>query len=341
MAAPTLSSISNTETTITVVFNQTISVPTAQYALGFTILNNGAAITAATAALNGGVTGIVYTFTTPIRQGDTVTVAYSNAGNNVRDFANTTTAASFSATASTNNSALAALLGSTVANTVGNENKIYLTFSSKVVSGTSLATGVAVTVNGGAATVSSVAASGDPRTLIVTLSAAVDYNDVVVLTYTATPGDWTSNSYVVPSFSTTCVNGSTIGFPNTTYPLSLTQIYPLVITANGVLAQVAINLNLVDRLLVSRYAPVQINIGGTFGVTMSNPAGVVVLGALVTINDGYIVNYTFTNPTSTAYAAAAATEWQTTMVSRIGVALGTIRTLDESITIGSTIYTSV
>lgn len=119
----------------------------------------------------------------------------------------------------------------------------------------------------------------------------------------------------------------------TVYPPSTIVSHPLSIVANAVTAKVSVNMSPVDRVLATRY-DTQIDIAGTYGTTT-------ITTSIVDIRDGTIVERTFTSNSGVSVAAADATAFIAGIVTKISTALGTSRTTDQGVTIGSTTYDSV
>ncbi len=118
----------------------------------------------------------------------------------------------------------------------------------------------------------------------------------------------------------------------TVYPPSTIVSHPLSIVANAVTAKVSVNLSPVDRALATRY-DTQIDLAGTYGTTT-------ITSTIIDIRDGTIVERTFTHA-SVSTAAADAAAFISGIVTKISTALGTSRTTDQGVTLGSTTYDSV
>ena len=132
--------------------------------------------------------------------------------------------------------------------------------------------GLSFTVNGEPVLFDSVAPALDPRNIEVCFANSFQYGDEVLMTYDAGAGDWASAGYPINSIvELDITNASRIGTPNSDYPLSSVVREPLDPRQGSVFAKVGIDLNFVDRELVSRYGPTYIDCGGTFGATTTNP----------------------------------------------------------------------
>ena len=96
-----------------------------------------------------------------------------------------------------------------------------------------------------------------------------------------------------------------------------------------------LDLNSIDQTIVDYYGPFTVDFGGTFGVTVSNPSGVLVAQDLLPLSQGMKVTKTFTVAGHTDWAAAAATDWLTTITTRISLALSSGRVIDQSTVLGT------
>lgn len=198
-----------------------------------------------------------------------------------------------------------------------------------------------MTVNSIAVPLTTATVTGDGRSVTIDTTADFAYNDAVVVSYT--PGDWYNleTNSAVASFSITATNASTVGTPESDYPLSTVIADPISISGNVATASLTVSLNSVDRELVTRYAP-SFDQGGYFGLpTVNPPTGYFVPGKLLSVRDGQVYSYQFTVVGNTPWAVLAATEWLSTMVVRLGVALNTARATDQSITLGNRTITQV
>jgi hypothetical protein len=185
--------------------------------------------------------------------------------------------------------------------------------------------------------------SSDLTQLTIDTGVNATYDTVVDVIYDATPGSLVSfPGGAVPSFTKNDIyNLATDGLPNSQYPLSFVITGPVTVTNKVAKGTASVSLNPIDRELVSRYGPVQLITGGTFGITVDNPAGITILGQIVNIVDGAVVCATFVSSQNVQFATDAALDWQTQMIGRIGILLGQIRTIDQSVTLGDRLVSAV
>jgi hypothetical protein len=333
MAAPALQSITNAETYIDVQFDQTVIAPSGRYGEGFSITVNGAtriAVTASQPAVN----KVRLTITGVIQGGDKVMVAYTNVyGNLVNGSAEV--AASFSATQSTNNSQHAALMSSVLALGQTDNNVITLSFDRPVTSVLGYGTGLTVKSNGATVSPTSVLQGSDPRTIKITFAGGFQYSDVLTWSYVSATGDWTSGYDYSDQTDVPVVNASRIGTPVDAYPLSSIIREQLTPVNSVVKATVILDLNSIDYDIVNKYGPLTVDFGGTFGVTVSNPAGVTIEQDLIALEQSLKVTKDFYFATRPDWAAIAAAEWLTTMTNRIGQTLAAARTTDQAVVVGT------
>jgi hypothetical protein len=136
----------------------------------------------------------------------------------------------------------------------------------------------------------------------------------------------------IDTFTVTATNISTSGLPTSGYPLS-TVVKAAPVVASGIVnAQMTVGLNPVDVVLVERYGPVRVAIGGTFGITVENPSGI--YGGtdnLVTIVDGLVIKQTFSSGTNPSNAVIAANDWLTVIAGAVSQALGQVRAIDQAV----------
>jgi hypothetical protein len=276
--------------------------------------------------------------------GDTIQLAY--AGTNLVDAATGLSAvATFSATTAPLQTVYnPAIQSATISS--GTPNAIVIAFRDPITSLTNNpANGVSVTVNSVAISLSgaTVVFSNSGYTLTITTVQTFNYSDTVQVIYTAASGDWVNPTLnaTVSNQTIAILNQSSVGLPNSDYPLSQAIAKQLVASNNIVTAKVALYLNPVDVDLIAKYGPAYIDVGGTFGLpTVNPPTGYYVLGSLTALSDGLIISQDF-NSTTTAWSIEAASDWQTTIVSRINTALGTLRLLGQSVSLGNDTITQV
>ncbi len=333
MTVPTLSTVANDETTVSVTFSAAIVSASGQPGLGFTVTKNGAAwaVTGASAA-SATVTLTVAT----ISQGDLVEVAYNGTTGDLADFATgVDQVATFTATESTNSSEHAALLGVVVGLIAGENNIVTLVWSMPVTSVLGLATGLTFEVNGVSRSFTSAVAGGDPRQIRVTFPSTFTFDEGITFSYDSVAGDWTSGVDIVAITDRTVTNASTVGTPTSDYPLS-SVIREALTPVNGtVTAIVSLDLNWIDQRCCDRYGPATVDVGGTFGVTVGNPDGLFVAQSLKTLKSGLQIKQSFAATNHSDWAADAAAEWLTTITERIADSLNKVRQVDQSVVLGT------
>lgn len=332
MSAPTLLALAASQTHVDVQFNQTVVAPTGQPGAGFSISANGVSLPIASAALIAADT--VRLVVGKIDEGDAVLVSFTNTGTLTNSGAEA--AANFTSQAATNSSTQPAPFAA-VSALHGHPEVLSLLFSSKVNPVGGLV-GLTVQVNGVTVVPTSIANAADPRELAVTMPAGLQYRDTFTVAYNGGTGAWVKASDSTPlvSFSLTGVNGSVVGIPNAAYPLSnviRNQLAP----RNGVIqATISCDINLVDQGLIDEYGPAVVDFGnGTFGITGSNPDGVVLLQDLRPIGNGLSVTKNFFVLNHPSWAADAAADWLVVITQRIATALGALRTTDGTVDLGS------
>jgi hypothetical protein len=333
MASPALLAITNSETYIDVQFDQTVIAPSGRYGEGFTITVNGAVRIAVTAS-QPAVDKVRLTITGVIQGGDKVLVTYTNAyGNLVNGTAET--AASFAATQTTNNSQHAALMSSVLAQNETDNNVITLSFDRPVTSVLGYGTGLTVKSNTATVVPTTVLQGSDPRTIKITFAGGFQYSDVLTWSYVSATGDWTSGYDYTDQTDVPVVNASRIGTPEDAYPLSSVIREQLTPVSSIVKATIVLDLNSIDYSIVTKFGPITVDFGGTFGVTVSNPAGITIAQDLVALKQGLKVTKDFYFATRPDWAAVAAAEWLTTVTNRISQALAAARTTDQAVVVGS------
>lgn len=339
MAAPVLSALNNTATLVNVVFDQAVTASTGRPGEGFSITVNGVARYADSASI---VTTTVANDTVRlvllgyVGEREVVKVSYSNATNNLQSVSQALPPANFTNRVSTNNSLHASLLSAVVAENCTDSDTLTLTWSLPIASA-ALATGVTIYQNGLSVPIVSVTQLPETRKLAIKAATGFQNQDVVTWSYDSALGDWTTSGYDIVTFlNQATVNASKLGTPGSQYPLSSIireQLSPVNGTVN---ATVSIDLNSVDELIVSRYGPLNVDFGGTFGVTVDNPTGVVIPQDIKPISQGLVVTKAFfVLQSKPQWAATAATEWLGTITARVSAALGTGRTYDQATVLGN------
>lgn len=330
-SAPTVQSIVADETAVEVTFTQPVHSALGTPGAGFSFTVNGVAASVASAAIMVNPAVVRFVMTETIDDRDTVLVSYDAAQGDLSNTPGSFPVASFSNHAVTTTSDAARLHAVVAALVPSAANVLTALFSLPVVSSDYLV-GLSFSANGVPVVPTSVVPGPDPRDLIITFPNMFDVADLITMSYDATLGDWMSNSFAIPSITSFPVtNASHVG---SEYPLSSVIQEPLCVRAGEVIATVGIDLNYVDRELNRRYGPVQVDFGGTFGITPENPAGIFVPQDLVTIDTGLTVRKSFRYPGVPSYATAAGRDWLNVVTERIGVALGVMRTQDASVVLG-------
>lgn len=270
---------------------------------------------------------------------DTLTVDYNDAvGNTIEAVAPNDPVASFTGEVAVTYYAQPLVRRACVAFT-GNNDDVTIFFSEPVASiSGDLLLGLTIEYDDVALDLSgATAALNDDQTeLTITTGTNASYDTIVDVIYDESPGDlYTWPSGLVADFTLNDIdNKSTDGLPNSDYPLSVVIGKPVVVCQNVATGCIDVNLNIIDQELVKRYGPVELYTGGTFGVTVGNPAGITVVGGMVPIVDGAEICLEFNSAVDVAWATDAALDWTNTMVSRVGIALGTVRTTDQGVTLG-------
>lgn len=330
MTAPVYTSVTAAQGYIDILWDQTVVAPAGRPGEGFTVTVNGSARYVMSAS-QPAVDTVRIVPAGVIQSGDTVVVSYSNSLSNLQNalFEDCT---SFSSVTATNTSLHAALLSSVLGQNITDNNVITLSFN-KIVTSAAFATGLTVKTNGSTIVPTSVAAGSDPRTIKITFAGGFQYNDA--LTWSYVPGDWDSGVAITAFTDVVVANASRIGTPADAYPLSSVVREQLLPAAGIISATVTLDLNSIDQLIVDYYGPFTVDFGGTFGVTISNPAGVLVPQDLTALSQGMRVTKTFTVAGHTDWAATAATDWLETITARITQSLSSGRVIDQSTVLGT------
>ena len=136
----------------------------------------------------------------------------------------------------------------------------------------------------------------------------------------------------VDTFTVAATNVSTNGLPTSGYPLSTVVKAAPVVVSGVVNAQMTLGLNPIDVVLVERYGPVRVAIGGTFGITVETPSGIYAgSDSLVTLVDGVVIKQTFSSGVNPSAAVIAANDWLTTIAGAVSQALGQVRAIDQAV----------
>jgi len=340
MTAPIIQSVQVSGTTLYIIFDRAIQATLGSELNGFTFLKNGSSNVPVFSIIT--QNALIATLGAPIVGGDTYTTTYVSGSGTIKDAATgLSPAASFGPLAYVAYPTVPKFIYGVVGQ--GGNNKIALVFSAPVgaTSGT-FVTGIAVSIN--AVPISMVgvtaAVNSDQTIWTLTFPSNFAYNAVVTAVYT--PGTlytWPAGS--LAAFTAAFLNISTDGEPNSAYPLSYVTNYAIDMISTVARARLGVSLNPVDIELVKRYGPTIILTGGTYGVTMDNPSGVQVLGRAVTLVDGADIIQDFHVTDHVPYAIDAAKDWEVQITVKIGVALGVLRALDQSVTLGDNTVISV
>lgn len=337
MAAPAIQSIQYTGTTLYIIFDEAVSVTGGSELDGFTFTKTPGPVSISPVFSSVAENAIIATLPGPIGALETLTVDYSSlTGTVVDDATGTFPAPSFTGQVAVQYYAAPIIRRAQVAYT-GVNDELSIFFGEPVGSPTNdLLTGFTVEVDNVALDLTSATATLNADQTILTINTGTNfsYSDVVDVIYLDTAGDlysWPSGA--VASFTLNAItNSSTDGLPNSAYPLSTIISPQPQVCANAVTACIQISLNPIDIQLIQKYGPVTVITGGTFGTA---PNQITILGNERTIQDGAEICESFTSTTSVVYAADAANDWQDWIVTRIGILLGNIRAIDQSVTLNS------
>jgi len=329
---PVVTGIAASETEVDVTFDQPVHSGLGTPGAGFSFTVNGAPRTASSAVIvPGPLTTVRFVMAETIDDRDTVLVSYDETQGDLANTPGTLPLLTFADEPVVTTSDAAKLHAVILALDPAVANVLTALFSLPVVSANYLL-GLSFSANGNPVVPTSVVPADDPRYLAITFANTFDVNDVITMSYDADVGDWTSNGYAIPSIDAFVVtNASRVG---TEYPLSSVIQEPLSVRAGDIIATVGIDLNYVDRELNRRYGPIQVDFGGTFGITPENPAGIFVPQDLIVIDTGLKVSKAFRYPGIPSYASAAGRDWLNVVTERIGVALGILRTQDALVVLG-------
>jgi hypothetical protein len=334
MASPVIQSIQHTGTTLYIIWDVAVSASLGSELNGFTFVKNPGAVPVVPVFSSIDENAMICTIVA-LAPGESLVASYASATGTVVDAATGT----FDATDFTDETAVAYysepfVIRAQVAAT-GVNDELTIFFSEPVGSPSGAYAGFTIEVDGVAIslTAATFALNNDQTELTIKTGSNFTYNDVVDIDYDDVTGDlysWPSG--VVASFSFTGIdNSSTDGLPDSDYPLSTIVGLKPTILANVVIPVLQVSLNPIDIELVSRYGPATIVTGGTFGTQVP----ITIVGRSVNIIDGLEISERFTNAQSVVYAAEAANEWQTVVTQRIGVALGELRAVDQSVVLNS------
>jgi hypothetical protein len=337
MAAPTIQSIQYTGTTLYIIFSEAIAATGGSELNGFTFTKTPGPVVIVPVFSSIDQNAMICTLPGPILSTETLTVDYNDALGTVVDAATGTfPAPSFTGQVGVPYYTTPLVRRAQVAYTAVND-QVTVFFGEPVGSPTNdLVTGFTIEVDNVALDLTSATATlnDDQTELTIDVGVNFAYDNTVDVIYASGTGDlysWTSGA--VGDFTLNDIdNLSTDGLPNSSYPLSTVIGPEPTICENAVTACVQISLNPIDIELVQKYGSVTVVTGGTFGTA---PNEITIVGRQAEIVDGAEICETFTDPANVVYAADAANDWQDEIVTRIGIALGAIRAIDQSVTLNS------
>jgi hypothetical protein len=344
MTSPVIQSVQHSGTTLYIIFDRAITVTPASELNGFTFTRDPGAVPVVPVYASVDQNALIATIVA-LTPGQTLTVTYDNATGTVVDAATGLDDATNFTIEAVAYYVQPLVVSAQTGRGAGNNNKLTITFSEPVGSPTAdLIAGFEITVDSVPLDLTGATASlnEDQTQLTITCVNNFSYNDTLGLTYTAADGDlysWPSG--VLADFTLVPLNISNDGWPDSGYPLSIVTQSPVTITAGTAVGTLGVSLNPVDIQLVTKYGPAQVNIGGTFGVTLSNPDGVDVLGSYANIVDGALIAQSFAVAGHVPYAVDAAKDWLNVITTKIGIKLGELRQLDQSIVLNSIAYEQV
>lgn len=339
MTAPVLLSAQYTGSTLYVIFDRAIAVTPAQELDGFTFENDGTPFVPAYISLDENAMLINLGFSpTPSNE---VTVAYDGLGTVTEAVAPFDPALAFTAYTTFE---IPEVPLPYLARVLTTNNQIAIYFNEPVAStDDDLVTGFVIEVD--TVPISMVGVTGalsdDQRTLTLTFPSNFAYDNGVEVIYV--PGTlYTWDSGAVGAFELDADNLSTDGLPTSQYPLSYLTKYEVEILQGVAIPKIGVSLNPVDNKLVQEYGPARISTGGTFGITLTNPMGITVIGKFVYVTDGIVVSeHFFDASVSMADRVTAAEEWQDAIIVRIAQALGKVRADDQSVILNATTIVQV
>jgi len=299
--------VSTTGLTLTLNYNETLRDPRAP-ASAFTVLVNGSPVTVSSVAASGNTTSVVLTMGAVIGSGKTVTVAYTAP----------------TADNATTNAAIQDLIGndaaSLIARSVTNNSTVDQTgpvFSSATVSTTGLtltlnynetlrdprapASAFTVLVNGSPVTVSSVAASGNTTSVVLTLASPIGSGKAVTIAYEAPTVDTSTTNTAIQD--TTGNDAASLTATSVTNSSSVDQTGPTISTAvlasNGTTLTLTYNETLksttattADFVVTVNGSPVTVS-----SVTAPGTNATVVLTLAAAVSNDKTITVAYTAPT--------------------------------------------
>lgn len=338
MTAPNIISVQHDGTTLYVIFDRAIQATGGSELDGFTFTKTPGPIAVVPVFSSIDQNALIATLPSSVGAAETLNVDYVSGSGTITD-----AATGLDPATSFNVDAVAYFSSPLIRRATAGEGsndlvKVYL--SEPVASPTDdLLTGLTIEVDDVALdlTGATVTLNSDQTILTIDTGSNFVYNDVVDVIYDDGVGDlYTWPTGALASFTLNAVdNLSTDGLPDGDYPLSVAIGKQLEVVQNVAKPCINIYLNPIDIELVQKYGPVRVFTGGTFGVTVGNPSGITVAGGFVEIVDGAQVKIDFNDPASTVNSVDAATDWLSTIITKIGVELGKVRSTDQGITIGN------
>ena len=227
--------VSTTGLTLTLNYNETLRDPRAP-ASAFTVLVNGSPVTVSSVAASGNTTSVVLTMGAVIGSGKTVTVAYTaptadNATTNaaIQDLIGND-AASLTARSVTNNSTVdqtGPVFSSATVSTTG--LTLTLNYNETLRDPRAPASAFTVLVNGSPVTVSSVAASGNTTSVVLTLASPIGSGKAVTIAYEAPTVDTSTTNTAIQD--TTGNDAASLTATSVTNSSSVDQTGPTISTA--------------------------------------------------------------------------------------------------------------
>jgi uncharacterized repeat protein (TIGR02059 family)/uncharacterized delta-60 repeat protein len=227
--------VSTTGLTLTLNYNETLQDPRAP-ASAFTVLVNGSPVTVSSVAASGNTTSVVLTMGAVIGSGKTVTVAYTaptadNATTNaaIQDLIGND-AASLTARSITNNSTVdqtGPVFSSATVSTTG--LTLTLNYNETLRDPRAPASAFTVLVNGSPVTVSSVAASGNTTSVVLTLASPIGSGKAVTIAYEAPTVDTSTTNTAIQD--TTGNDAASLTATSVTNSSSVDQTGPTISTA--------------------------------------------------------------------------------------------------------------
>lgn len=342
MTAPIISSVQVDNLTLYIIFDRAIQATPTLELNGFTFLKNGLPNLPVFSVIT--QNALICTLGAPLIGGDTFTTQYVSGSGTVVDAATgLDPAVSFGPLAYTAYPVVPVIFGAVIG-VDGNNNVLGLiTTEPTVATDGNFLTGITVTIDAvpiSLVGVTVTVAPGSPF-LFFTFPSNFTYDDDVVISYDGLGTLYSYNSGAVGAFTQTPANLSTDGLPNSAYPLSFVTNYAIEMISTTARGRLGVSLNPVDIQLVKEYGPAIVLTGGTFGITMSNPSGVTVLGKAVAIVDGADIIQDFFVANQSAWSIAAAKDWEAQITVKIGIELGRLRAIAQSVTLGDDVVVSV